>query len=257
VLYLLQDNAVLPGFMQGSVPPPVASGVVVEDAPIGLIVTATDEDAWVGVNVDGETNTQVVIPAGSSQAFTAQKMLYVRYNKATHVTLEYNGETISNFSMGSDKWNMKFYPDYYEGYPDSARTDLSTNANGQTTTTANGTTTPSTTTTTTTTTTTPNTATTTSSTTTTKPSTTTTTPSTATTTPSTTTTKPSATTTTPSTSTTTPSTTTTTPSTTTTTPSTATTTPSTSTTTPSEGTTNPSEGTTTADNGAASGTVAQ
>lgn len=116
-LYLLQENPELPGFLQGNEPPPVAEGEVQTNAaPVTIIVTAVDEEIWVGATVDDANHSQVTLAPGLSQAFTADNHVYLRFNKATHTKVEYNGQTLENFSDGSDVWNFNFYPDSYEGY---------------------------------------------------------------------------------------------------------------------------------------------
>ena len=118
-LYLLQDNPELPGFLQGSEQLPVAeSEVQANAAPVTIIVTAQAEEIWVGATVDGTKHSQVTLAPGLSQAFTAQNHLYLRFNKATHTTVEYNGQTLEDFSAGSDIWNFNFYTDSYDGYAD-------------------------------------------------------------------------------------------------------------------------------------------
>ncbi len=92
--------------------------VTAQDEPISLIITALDEEVWVGLVIDDDETTQSMIPAGSSMTYTADTELYVRYNKATHVSLEYNGTVLTDFSEGQDIWNMEFFPDRYLGYSD-------------------------------------------------------------------------------------------------------------------------------------------
>lgn len=119
VLYLLQDNPQLPGFFRGENPPPVAENdLQTEAALITLIVTAGDETVWLGVNCDG-TDSQITLEPGISQAFTGSERIYLRFNKATHTEVIYNGETLTDFSLGQDIWNMNFYPDSYEGFGDT------------------------------------------------------------------------------------------------------------------------------------------
>ncbi len=118
-LYLLQDNPELPGFLQGNEPPPVAEGEVQTNAaPVTIIVTALDEEIWVGATVDDAEHSQVTLSPGLSQAFTAQNHVYLRFNKATHTKVEYNGQTLEGFSNGSDVWNFNFYADTYDGHAD-------------------------------------------------------------------------------------------------------------------------------------------
>lgn len=92
--------------------------VTAQDEPISLIITALDEEVWVGLVIDDDETTQSMIPAGSSMTYTADTELYVRYNKATHVSLEYNGTVLTDFSEGQDIWNMEFFPNRYLGYSD-------------------------------------------------------------------------------------------------------------------------------------------
>ena len=117
MLYLLQDNPQLPRFLGGSEPPPVADSVV-EAAPVTVIVTAGDEEVWLGYKADGGENMQVTLAPGLSQGLVADEHLYLRFNKATKTRVEYNGEVLENFSGGYDIWNINFYPDDYAGYAD-------------------------------------------------------------------------------------------------------------------------------------------
>ena len=118
VLYLLQDNPKLPGFLQGSDPPPIAENdPQTQTAPITLIVTAKDATIWVGVKCDG-VDSHVTLEPGISQAFTANEHIFMRFNKATHTEVVYNGETLTDFSAGADVWNMNFYPERHEGFAD-------------------------------------------------------------------------------------------------------------------------------------------
>ena len=117
MLYLLQDNPQLPGFLGGSEPPPVADNVV-EAAPVTVIVTAGDEEVWLGYKADGGENMQVTLAPGLSQGLVADEHLYLRFNKATKTRVEYNGEVLEDFSSGYDIWNINFYPDDYAGYAD-------------------------------------------------------------------------------------------------------------------------------------------
>lgn len=118
MLYLLQDNPQLPGFMGGDNPPPVADNVVEELAPVTVIVTAGDEEIWLGYKADGGENNQVTLAPGLSQGLVADEHLYLRFNKATKTRVEYNGEVLEDFSGGYDVWNINFYPDDYAGYAD-------------------------------------------------------------------------------------------------------------------------------------------
>ena len=116
-LYLLQgrDQEQQPGIPPADIDTPP---VVVQEDAIELVITALDEEVWVGLVLDDEERTQSMIPAGSSMTYTADTEMYVRYNKATHVSLEYNGMVLTDFSEGQDIWNMEFYPDRYLGYSD-------------------------------------------------------------------------------------------------------------------------------------------
>ena len=116
-LFLLQgrDQEQQPGTPPTDIDTPPAA--TQEDA-IELVITALDEEVWVGLVLDDEERTQSMIPAGSSMTYTADTEIYVRYNKATHVSLEYNGMVLTDFSEGQDIWNMEFYPDRYLGYSD-------------------------------------------------------------------------------------------------------------------------------------------
>jgi len=118
-LYLLQDDPKLPGM--GSDPePPLAN--LNPEVPITLVVRAGDEDVWLGVRVDGaEQSTHHTIAAGTSEAFSANESIYIRTNNATQLTIEYNGETIRNFSGGHDVYNLDFTPTGYSGYDDNHR----------------------------------------------------------------------------------------------------------------------------------------
>ncbi len=117
-LYLLQDDPQLPAFLQGSQPPPVAD-TDVQTAPVTLIVTAVDEEIWVGATMDGVEHQQVTLAPGLSQAFTADEHVYLRFNNATHTKVEYNGQTLEDFSGGAAIWNFNFYADDYEGHGDA------------------------------------------------------------------------------------------------------------------------------------------
>lgn len=114
-LFLLQGGDEQPDNPPADIDnPPVTA----QDEPIKLIITALDEEVWVGLVIDDDETTQSMIPAGSSMTYTADTELYVRYNKATHVSLEYNGTVLTDFSEGQDIWNMEFFPDRYLGYSD-------------------------------------------------------------------------------------------------------------------------------------------
>lgn len=116
-LFLLQGGEEQPNIPPDDVDrPPVTD----QQEPIQLVITAIDEEVWVGLVLDDEERTQSMIPAGSSMTYTAQEQMYVRYNKATHVSLEYNGTVLTDFSGGYDIWNMEFGPDTYRGYADEA-----------------------------------------------------------------------------------------------------------------------------------------
>lgn len=118
VLYMLQDDPHLPDFLQGNQPPPIAeNGVQQDKTPISVIVTARDEAVWLGINIDDQTG-QVNLEPGSSQAFTGNERVYLRFNKATHTEVIYNGETLTDFSNGSDVWNINFFPDTYDSFAD-------------------------------------------------------------------------------------------------------------------------------------------
>ena len=117
MLYLLQDNPKLPGMGDDPEPPPVLN----PEVPITLVVRAEGEEVWLGVNVDGTTNSHHTIEPGMSEAFSANEQIYIRTNNAMHLTIEYNGETIRNFSGGYDIYNLIFTPTGYSGYDDNHR----------------------------------------------------------------------------------------------------------------------------------------
>ena len=119
MLYLLQDDPKLPGMSDNNEPPPANLNT---EPPITLIVRAEDEDVWLGVRIDGaETSTHHTIAAGASEVFSANESIYIRTNNANHLTLEYNGQTISNFSGGHDVYNLDFTATDYSGYDDNHR----------------------------------------------------------------------------------------------------------------------------------------
>lgn len=120
VLYMLQDNAALPGVGQGDNPPPVSDVGQVESAPIAVIVTAVDEPIWIGINVDnGKNISQVTVEAGLSYAIEGQDLVYLRFNNATHTEVVYNGKKLDGYNEGQDRWNMNFYQERWEGFDDS------------------------------------------------------------------------------------------------------------------------------------------
>lgn len=117
MLYLLQDNPAMPGGADDPQPPSLNN-----EAPIVLIVRAVGEDVWMGVRIDGsETSTHHTIPTGSSEVFSANESIYIRTNNALHLELEYNGQTITNFSGGFDVYNLDFTTTGYSGYDDNHR----------------------------------------------------------------------------------------------------------------------------------------
>lgn len=116
MLYLLQDNPAMPGNNDDPVP-----GLTTEP-PIVLVVRAVGEDVWLGARIDGsETSTHHTIPAGGSEVFSANESIYIRTNNALHLELEYNGQTIANFSGGFDVYNLDFTTKGYSGYDDNHR----------------------------------------------------------------------------------------------------------------------------------------
>lgn len=119
MLYLLQDNPKLPGMGNADEPPPTN---LVGEPPITLVVRAEDEDVWLGVRLDGaEASEHHTIAAGSSEVFSANESIYIRTNNANHLVLEYNGQTINNFSDGFDVYNLDFTTAGYSGYDDNHR----------------------------------------------------------------------------------------------------------------------------------------
>lgn len=120
MLYLLQDNPRLPGQGEAEDPPPLAN--LGGEAPIVLVARAVEEDVWLGVRIDGsETGAHHTIPAGASEVFSANESIYIRTNNANHLELEFNGQTLTNFSGGFDVYNLDFTPLAYSGYDDNHR----------------------------------------------------------------------------------------------------------------------------------------
>lgn len=117
VLYMLQDGASLPGMdTPGG---PQGSVVNEEQTQISVIVTALDEPIWVGINVDDGDVSQISLETGLSYAISGRELVYLRFNKATHTQVEYNGKVLENFHQGNDVWNVNFYADSWEGFDDS------------------------------------------------------------------------------------------------------------------------------------------
>lgn len=122
VLYMLQDNATLPGMGNdgGLTASDIGQNVVQDEADaISVIVTAIDEPIWVGINVDDGNVSQISLETGLSYAISGRELVYLRFNNATHTQVEYNGKVLDGYNEGHDVWNMNFYADTWEGFDDS------------------------------------------------------------------------------------------------------------------------------------------
>lgn len=123
-LFMLQRNdaekPLLPGGINNPLDSTINSADITQEEPIKLVITALDEEIWVGLVLDDEERTQTMIPAGASMTYVADEQIYLRCNKATHTVVEYNGTVLDGFSGGVDIWNMQFRPNgEYWGYDDN------------------------------------------------------------------------------------------------------------------------------------------
>lgn len=117
VLYMMQDGAALPGFGTAD-DPAISAGGQNAAAQVSVIVTAVDEPIWVGINVDDGDTSQISLEPGLSYAIEGQFMVYLRFNKATHTRVVYNGTELDGYSEGNDIWNVNFYADSWQGFGD-------------------------------------------------------------------------------------------------------------------------------------------